>query len=248
MAAQLDSDIARDARQRKLIVVLTLALVLALVLAVGFYLGQLPASSGMGKNQPAFRPLQAELLAARDESAERKAELEVQRTRNAVDRAALEMLRSDLATRSEQIAGLEEGLNFYRSLMTPGDIDEGLSIRSIELIAAPEPRHYSYRIVLLQQQASKHKMVKGKLSVTVVGVLAGEKQEYPLSALSDDIEESVIAMNFRYFQSVEGELTIPGGFEPKSVQVVAKAAAPRKIEIGEDFPWQLQERFTHVGK
>jgi len=252
MAARLDSDIARDERRRKLVVVLALAVLLAVVLAVGFYLGQLAVHSGMGKNPMSFRALRGELFAARDELAEREAELEAElevlRTRHAVDRAALEIVRSDLAANNEEIASLEEGLNFYRSLMAPGDLDEGLSIRSIELVAGAEPQHVSYRVVLLQQQSGKHQMVNGKVSVTVVGVMAGETHEYPLSALSDDIEDSAIAMSFRYFQSVEGELTIPEGFEPHSVHVVASATTPSKIEIGEDFPWQLQERFTHVGK
>lgn len=238
----------RELRRRKLIVVLALALVLALVLAVGFYLGQMAAYSGMGRNPTSYRTLQAQLLAAQDTLSERDSELEVQRTRHAVDRAALEMVRSDLATQNEQIAGLEEGLNFYRSLMVPGDLDEGLSIRGIELVAGVEPRHYAYRIVLLQQQARKQPMVVGKLRVTVTGMQGQEALEYPLVALSGDIKEDAIAINFRYFQSVEGELTVPEGFEPQSVRVMAQVTKPRKIEVGDEFPWQLQERFTHAGK
>lgn len=238
----------REIRRRKLIVVLTVALVLALALAVGFYLGQMATYSGMGRNPTSYRTLQAQLLASQDKLSERESELEVQRTRHAVDRAALEMVRSDLATQNEQIAGLEEGLNFYRSLMVPGDLDKGLSIRGIELVAGAESRHYAYRIVLLQQQARKQPMVVGKLHVTVTGMQAEEPLEYPLGAISGGLTEDAIAIKFRYFQSVEGELTVPEGFEPQSVRVTAQVTKPRKIEVGEEFPWQLQERFTHAGK
>ncbi len=78
MAARLDSDIARDERRRKLVVVLALAVLLAVVLAVGFYLGQLAVHSGMGKNPMSFRALQGEFLLPVMSWREREAELEVQ--------------------------------------------------------------------------------------------------------------------------------------------------------------------------
>ncbi len=48
--------------------------------------------------------------------------------------------------------------------------------------------------------------------------------------------------------SGEGELELPEGFQPGSVNLVATASSPRKAEVRVQFPWQLQERFTHVGK
>ena len=41
---------------------------------------------------------------------------------------------------------------------------------------------------------------------------------------------------------------LPEGFEPRSVSLVATATTPRKMEAREEFPWQLKEKFTHVGK
>jgi Family of unknown function (DUF6776) len=249
VAAAGYSALSRRARQRrKLIFVLTVALMLAVVLGVGFYLGQRAAYSGMGRNPGSHRALLAELAAVRDQLASRDTELEVQRTRHEVDRSALEIVRQEIASQQEEIAGLEEGLQFYRSLMAPGDTDQGLSLYEIELVPGKEPRHYSFRIVVKQQAARKYAQVKGELSAVVFGMLNGEPVEYSLAQLSDDVEGDVIKLGFRYFQSIEGEMTLPEGFDPGGVSLVATARTPRKLEVREEFSWQIQERFTHVGK
>ena len=174
-------------------------------------------------------------------------ELEIARTTSEVNRAALDLLRGEIAGYKEQVAGLEEGLRFYRSLMAPGEIVQGLSLRALELVALEGERRYAFRIVA-QQEARKHELLKGGLSAEVYGLLGGERVSYPLAQLAEEVDDEVVALKFRYFQAVEGMLTLPEGFAPGGVRVVARATSPQKAEVTEDYPWQLQERFTHVGK
>ena len=235
----------RQRRKRVFILILTLAG--ALVLALGFYLGQRAAYSGMGIDPDAYRAMQLELPAAREQQKVLAGELQVQRTRHEMDRKALEMVRQELAAQKERIAELGEGLRFYTSLMAPGEIANGLSLRNIELVAREEPGRYAYRIVV-QQEARKHPLLKGELSVEVFGLLGEEQLSYPLAELSDDFGDGAVQLRFRYFQAIEGELVLPAGFEPQGVNVVASSSTPRKAEVRKRYPWQLQERFTHVGK
>ena len=234
-------------QRRKQLLILVPAVVAALVLGLGFYLGQRAAYNGLGMDPESYRVMQLELSVAREQLQALEGELDVQGTRHEVDRRALEMVRRELAAQKERIADLEEELRFYQSLMAPGEIAQGLSLRAIELVARQEPGRYAYRIVV-QQEARKHELLKGNLYVEVVGLLGEEQVIYPLSELSADLEEAEVALRFRYFQSIEGELVLPEGFEPKGVSVVAVVSTPRKAEAREQFPWQLQERFTHVGK
>jgi predicted transcriptional regulator len=234
-------------RRRTRLLVLIAALLASLVLVLGFWLGQQAAYSGMGVDSELYREMQRELPAARERVQDLAHELEVQRTRNEVDRQALEMVRSDIARQKEQIAGLEEGLRFYRSLMAPGEIAQGLSLRDIELIARTDPGRYAFRIVA-QQEALKHQMLKGELYVEVFGIQGGERKVYPLVELSDDLDEGAVPLRFRYFQAIEGELVIPDGFQPEGFNVFASATTPRKAEVREQYSWRVQERFTHVGK
>lgn len=233
-------------RQRNLLLAIGL-LLLALVMVAGFYLGRSAAYSGMGLDVEVYRAMEAEIPPLRAEIARLEGELEVQRTRHEVDQQALEMVRGEIAAQKDQISALEEGLRFYRSLMAPGEIAQGLSLRPVELIALDKPNRFAFRIVA-QQEARKHALLKGDLSVDVTGVLEGEQVSYPLADLSQDVDGLDVPLRFRYFQSIEGELELPEGFEPGSVNLVATASSPRKAEVRVQFPWQLQERFTHVGK
>jgi hypothetical protein len=228
-------------------VILALALAAALVLSAGFVLGRQAAFSGVGIDPQRYRTQAKTLEDARAEQAELNHQLGVLTARHDVDRAALELVRQELAGQREQIAGLEEGIRFYRSLMAPGEIAQGFSLRKIELVAREEPGRYGFRIVA-QQEARKHTPLQGELYAEVSGQQAGEPRSYPLAELSADLESTVLPLRFRYFQSIEGDLLLPEGFEPQAVSVVATLSAPDKAEAREQYPWQVQEKFTHVGK
>ncbi|TDG11561.1 hypothetical protein E2F43_17760 [Seongchinamella unica] len=221
--------------------------VIAALLVLAFYLGEQAAYRGMGLNPELYRVMKAELPRLQQELGSLRTELEVQRTQTQVSEQALEMVRREIAEQKEQIASLEEGLQFYRSLMAPGEIAQGLSLRPLELVALDMPGQFSFRIVA-QQEARKHSLLKGELSAEVVGVLDDQQVSYSLAELSDDLEGPAITLRFRYFQSIEGTLVLPQGFEPGSVRLLATATSPRKMEVREEFSWQINERFTHVGK
>lgn len=234
-------------RGKRPIVVLVAILILALAGEVGFYLGQRSAFAGMGATPQTYPAMQAELIAVESALRSRDAELEIISTRHEVDRQALELVRKELAGQKEEIAALEEGLAFYRGLMSPGKIAPGLNLHAVELRAGELPRQFFFRIVL-QQEARKHALLKGELEAVISGVLDGEVVEYSLAELSEDLELGAVALQFRYFQSIEGQLILPPGFEPAEVRVQASTKAPHKFEISEKYPWRLEERFTHVGK
>lgn len=226
---------------------LSLALVGALLLGAGIYLGQRAAYSGLGIDRAHYRELEEALPRARERAEELEQELSTARTRQEVDRTALELVRKNLAEQREQIADLEEGLRFYRSLMAPGEIAQGFSLRGIELKQGAEPGRYRYRLVA-QQEARRHDTLSGAVEVTVLGLREKQPVSYPLAELAPDVEDNALPLKFRYFQLIEGELVIPEGFEPQRVEVLATISSPRKLEVREDYPWQLQEKFTHVGK
>jgi hypothetical protein len=234
-------------RMRRPIVILVVILLLALAVEVGFYFGQHSAFGGMGADPDNYQAMQAELISVENALRSRDAELEVTRTRREIDRQTVELVRKGMADQNEEIAALEEGRAFYRGLISPGDIAPGLNLHGLELMVGEQPGHYFFRIVL-QQEARKHALLKGKLEAVISGVMDGKVAEYSLAELSDDIEGDGIALQFRYFQSIEGQLVLPQGFEPGEVRVMASTEKPHKFEIRENYPWQLEERFTHVGK
>jgi len=238
---------ARHRQWRQRLSLLLVAVIAALSLGVGYHLGQRSAYGEMGIDPAAYRSMLLDLSTAQLELELLSDELAVQRARNEVDREALEMLRRQIATQKNQVAQVEEQLRFYKGIMVPDDGGRGLSLRPIELVALDEDRRYACRIVV-QQEARQHDLLKGKLVVEVFGEQFEQQVSYPLSALSETIDDGALALRFRYFQAIEGELSLPEGFEPAGISLIATATAPRKVEVRAEFPWLVQESFTDVGK
>lgn len=215
--------------------------------AAGFHLGQRALSGGADIEPAVVESLQSEVVAARQEVRSLQGSLDLERTRHEINRRALEMVRSEIASQKEQIADLEEGLRFYRELMAPGEVAAGLTLRTMEIVPGEQPGRFAYRI-LVQQEARKHSLLEGELHVEVFGSLLNQELSYSLAELSDDVDRDAIALRFRYFQAIEGELTLPEGFEPIGIRLVASVSKPQKTEVREQFNWEAQEKFTHVGK
>jgi hypothetical protein len=240
------SRLGRAAARRRVLVV-AVALLAALILVAGFYLGQLAAYSGMGIDPELYRQLHAEQPEKEQQLQALESELATVESRNEVDRAGLELLRNDLAEQKREIGDLQEGLRFYRGLMAPGELAQGLSLRTPERVAMDAKGRFAFRIVA-QQEARKHETLRGSLYAEVFGLLEGEQVTYSLAELSDDFDKDVIPLRFRYFQAIEGEVFLPEGFDPRFINVTASATSPRKAEAREQYPWQIKGKFTHVGK
>lgn len=236
----------RHVRRREIQVLVTLV-VTGLLLAAGFYLGQHAAYSGLGIDPEVYREMERAAPETAGQLQKLEEKLDISATRNEVDRAALELVRKDIAGQKEQTLRLEESLTFYQSLMSPGDIAKGLALRPIEIVATNSERRFAFRIVA-RQESRKHSLLKGTLSVKVQGVADQKDRSLSLSVLSEEVESDNIALRFRYFQTVEGELELPAGFEPQAIAIVARSVSPTKAKIVEQFPWSIQERFTYVGK
>jgi hypothetical protein len=223
------------------------ALLLVLTLLVGIFVGWQVAYRDMKVIPQSIEKMRSDLSAARAAIKVARVDLQMLRTRHEVDNHALELLRSEMAAEKERTADLEEGLRFYRSMVAAEDMANGLSLRKPELASGRVPGRVAYRI-FVQQKEREYEIVEGILSVEVVGLKGGAEVSYSLTELSEDFDHKAAALHFRYFQAIEGELVLPEGFEPSGMTVIARASKPREIEIREQFPWKLQERFINVGK
>jgi hypothetical protein len=168
-------------------------------------------------------------------------------TREEIEVGALELVRRELAEQQEIIAELEQGVRFYKSLMAPGEIIEGLSVRGIDLIPGVEDGRYQFRI-LVQQSARKHNLLTGTLRVELQGLQDGEQTDLELSGLSEQVPKPDIRLRFKYFQAIDGELELPEGFVPRKMIAYAKSSKPSKVEVRKEFPWFVQEKLSHVGQ
>lgn len=232
-------------RYREILIVLG-AVSIGLILVVGFFLGQRAAYSGMGVNPNVYNELKNSLPAAKQELDALREHSEIQQMQGEMDRATLELVRLEMAAQQEKIVKLEEGLAFYQGLMAPEEIARGFTLRELELLPTDSASRFLFRLVA-QQATVKHTTLKGSITLELYGLSGGEMLTFPLADLSDDIEDNAIALRFRYFQAIEGELVVPDNFVPQGFTVVANSTSPRKIVLREDYPWEVQTRFSYVG-
>ena len=157
-----------------------------------------------------------------------------------VDRRANEEVRQQVITLKEQIAGLEEENSFYKGLMAPSENRKGLTIGSVELVNSERPRVYKYKVIL-QQLATKHQLLTGKLTFRVFGRESDLDSAYNISDLSEQYNKEAIKLRFKYFQTIAGELTIPETFEPEGIELVAQSTGKNAVTVTKRFGWLVQE-------
>ena len=176
-----------------------------------------------------------------------KSELAVLRTQSAVDKAAIIQLRDELVKRDSDVSKIQTNLSFFRALMVSGKLSKGLGILPVEIIDLGDGKRFGFRIVA-QQQAEKHDLVKATLTVTIYGESQGEYESHALSALSEEIDSPIIKLQFRYFQKIDGRLTLPDKFEPRGIELILRSSAPKRANISNKWSWKVSEAFSGIGE
>jgi hypothetical protein len=188
-----------------------------------------------------------ELLRLRQELAETRAfetdlrqQLANLRLGSQVDRQASEDVRQEVIELKNQLAELQEENSFYRNLMAPADNKEGLNFGAVEVSDTDVPRQYRYKVVL-QQLATSHQLLSGTLTFNVVGRRDDIVTVLPLKDISEDIDSVNIKLRFKYFQTVEGLLQLPPGFEPERIELVARSTGRNAVTVEKRFGWLVEE-------
>ncbi|PID44558.1 MAG: hypothetical protein CSA52_01745 [Gammaproteobacteria bacterium] len=145
------------------------------------------------------------------------------------------------------ITELRQDVAFYKNLMAPSTASKGLTVQKLSVQAnGPKGRRYSYKLVLAQVATNK-KYIEGVVAVNFIGYRGEQKQIFALKEISD-VTDLGIKYRFRYFQNIEGELTLPDGFIPEKIQIVAQSKGKRASRVEETFLWTGSGEVKHVEK
>lgn len=199
---------------------------------------------------------QVSLQAAQSKLAEMELELQVQT-------AALSELRGQLKEEHAASVRLAEEVTFYKSLMAPNEVRQGLSVEELELRAGDEAGSYRFEL-LLTQVAVRRNVIVGVVRIDIEGETVATREgsadagpdesgagglDEPRSAAQTDPGARVVksltdlstpgayplTFRFRYFQDLRGEFVIPEGFKPLQVLVTAKEKGKPPMQV--KFPW-----------
>tara|TARA_B100000676_G_scaffold310111_1_gene375606 strand:+ start:297 stop:1082 length:786 start_codon:yes stop_codon:yes gene_type:complete len=175
------------------------------------------------------------------------ADLEVGRE---VDEKATEEVLVTIEGLQNRIAELQEEIRFYKGVMLPNVDEKGLRIERLDILRTPDPNRVKYKL-LLTQVVDKHDYVQGGVEINLLGrpeVLAftsGDPGQVGAGAAeaagseSSDPRTGSIRFRFRYFQNIDGELTLPDGFEPEEIIVVAQSSGRNAQKLERRFAYSL---------
>lgn len=227
----------RPGQRRKLIV--AVALVALAIAMLFYYLGFVASLRIQGEAREQNLIFQQDLAELKESYAESRREAAQAQVASRIDRKATEQVRQLILELEQQLAEQKEEITFYKGLMAPSEKERGLGIRSWELEYSGDGR-YEYRLTV-QQLATVHRLLKGYVSINVLGLRNGEQQVHSLRDLSQQVKDEKIKLRFKYFQVLSGEFDLPAGFEAQRVDIVAHSSGKKPQSIERSFDWLVQE-------
>jgi len=163
-----------------------------------------------------------------------------------IDHQSYTDLQSNLRNLQDEILELKEELAFYRGIVSPRDTSPGLRLQSFQVEPTGQARRYRFTVVLTQVLKNDN-VTRGRVRLNIDGLQGGMQKELSLNDVTaKNVKE--LAYKFKYFQNIEGELTLPKGFSAQrvTVQVLPRGRGHDKIE--QTFDWPAKENMTHVGE
>ena len=181
--------------------------------------------------QSQVQELQANLKVMKDE-------VVVSRHGADITQQAEERVRQDVVALEEQLSEYRQEVAFYKAIMAPGDLKEGLRVERLELNETVDAGRVRYKI-MLTQLSNHRRSVTGGLEVMIAGSQAGEVKTFPLAQLDPQLKLNRQNFRFRYFQNFSGELVLPEGFLAEKLIVVLKPKGQTYGKVEKEFEWQL---------
>jgi hypothetical protein len=185
------------------------------------------------------RELNAKLDALEEVNAKLRGEIAAAELARDVDRKSYADVEKTLADLQAQVLKHREELTFYRGIVSPEDGIGGLRIQRFQVLPGGIDNHYRLRLVLVQSMR-QDTIVSGSVTIQIEGVQDNKPVRLMLSEAGVETRsDGQVPFQFRYFQNLEQNITLPKGFEPKAVNVEVRSA--RLAPVRESFPWQVQE-------
>lgn len=163
------------------------------------------------------------------------------RTNADVDRQTIEDMRQLTMTQKAQMAAFERDLRVYKELLSPGAKTNplGVSFGLFSVFALPEKGRFKYKLTV-QKLSAKETDFSGALDFRIVGEQAGKSASLPLYQVSDQLTSPTIPLDFKYFQTLEGEFQLPLDFAPQNVQLIVKSGDKKSLPIVESqLEWPI---------
>jgi hypothetical protein len=151
-----------------------------------------------------------------------------------VIRKANRLMREQESERQAELSRLQSEIDFFRRLAGTGGTQEGLDVYLAQLFPTESGRVYRF-ILTLTQNIRRASIVTGKTRMDIEGILNDRPVTLYWSQVSDG-QTPEPTFRFKYFQQLEGYLTLPEDFSPTRLLVTLDAKGQRK-PVTRNYDW-----------
>ena len=152
-----------------------------------------------------------------------------------VVRRANALLRASERKRQDEIANLQADLAFYRRLGGANGAQAPLAVHYLELQPTQAPR--VYRIIFtLTQNMRWASVISGHVQLGVDGIHDGVAQHLTEKQLLAESAQP-LKFQFKYFQQLEGLITLPEDFEASRLTIYLKSRS-LSVPVEQSMEWQ----------
>jgi hypothetical protein len=152
-----------------------------------------------------------------------------------VVRRANHLLREQESQRQAELGRLQAELDFYSRLAGTGGEQKGLSVYQIDLVSTQSPRVFQF-VLTLTQNIRRASIISGKVRIDMEGTVDDSTVTLYWSQLTDDASAEP-KFRFKYFQQLEGYLSLPENFNPTRLLVTLDVKDRRK-SVSRTFEWR----------
>lgn len=145
-----------------------------------------------------------------------------------IEKAAQSELARTVSQLQDENASLKEDLGFLRNIMSSGATPEGIGVSNLKIERDGKPNEYRYRM-LLTQGGQRKQDFKGKVQIVAHVARDGAMSTitFPDAAAGD----AAGAVEFRFYQKVEGRFAVPEGAVLKSADVRVLAVPGGQVKL-----------------
>lgn len=155
-----------------------------------------------------------------------------------IDRQAAESVKSELGELEESLQAAREEVEFYRGIVSPGDVKPGLRIHRFALEEGSAENEFHYELVLTQLKRND-KLVSGAVVWQITGAMPDYRTEIGLDRVTEPAVKE-LKFRFRYFQELTGTIRLPEGFKAEQVVLTIRPTGKGKGKtepVVQSFDW-----------
>lgn len=153
-----------------------------------------------------------------------------------VDKESYSAIGDNLKNLQNELLELKQEVAFYRGIVTPTEAASGLHITDLTFDSLGGGKSFHFKLVLTQVMQNDY-IVRGRVRIYIDGLRAGQQTQLTLSAVSSGKLKDELAMEFKYFQNIEGDIVLPEGFVPSGVVVDVIPTVKGGTRIKKNFEW-----------